>query len=293
MPWRRPLSAERLALGTVQFGLDYGVANSRGRVEADEVAAILDLARTAGIDTLDTAVGYGGSERTLGEAGVAGFNILTKLPELPEATTDVIGWVLTEATASIERLGRQRLHGLLLHRPLDLVGPRGQELRAGLVAARETGLTDRIGVSVYSPEDLDRVWNDDLDLVQAPSNALDRRLASSGWLDRLADAGAEVHTRSAFLQGLLLMDERPAYFDRWADVLGSWDRWVESNECSPVEAALGAALADDRIDRVVIGVDGRDQLGEILDALGAPLPVPPDTLGSEDLDLIDPSRWSL
>ncbi len=77
-------ATERLALGTVQFGLEYGVANQDGRVSLDETARILGVAHDAGIDTLDTAIGYGDSEARLGEIGVTGWRIVSKLPDLPD-----------------------------------------------------------------------------------------------------------------------------------------------------------------------------------------------------------------
>ena len=73
----------KLALGTVQFGVPYGVANSTGQVPESEGSSILSYARTLGIDTLDTAIAYGESERRLGSIGVAGWNVITKLPEIP------------------------------------------------------------------------------------------------------------------------------------------------------------------------------------------------------------------
>jgi aryl-alcohol dehydrogenase-like predicted oxidoreductase len=280
------LAVERLALGTVQFGQDYGVANRTGRVAKQDVAAILERARQAGIDMLDTGAEYGVAESVLGEVGVAEWRVVTKLPAGDPDPADPVGWVMGHTAESLKRLGIERLHGLLVHRPhhLDRVG-------AGLIAAREAGLTDRIGASVYSPGDLDEWWTTDLDLVQAPCNALDRRLSATGWLDRLAGSGVEVHSRSAFLQGLLLMDDRPEPFQPWSEVLGRWDEWATESGAGRLGAALGAVLADERIDRVVVGVDSLDHLEEILGAVEHPLPSPPEHLAAEDLDLIDPSRW--
>ena len=286
-------ATERLALGTVQFGLDYGVANSDGRVTLDETTRILEVAHDAGIDTLDTAIGYGDSEGRLGEIGVGGWRIVSKLPELPDEVDDVAGWVRSSVAGSLERLGVDRLHGLLLHRPAELLGAHGPALGAALLDVRQRGLADKIGVSVYGPDELDSVWDDRFDLVQAPFNVFDRRLATSGWLGRLGEKGVEIHTRSAFLQGLLLMEDWPTYFDQFAALHEAWTAYCAAADATLLEASLGYALAPSGIDRVVVGVDTAEQLEEILAVGDLQMAPPPDTLASDDLDLINPSRWDL
>lgn len=286
-------ATERLALGTVQFGLDYGVANDGGRVSVDETTRILEVAHDAGIDTLDTAIGYGDSEARLGEIGVAGWRIVSKLPELPDEVDDVTGWAEACVTGSLERLGVDRLHGLLLHRPAELSGEHGIALGAALLEVRQQGLAEKIGVSVYGPDELDAVWDDRFDLVQAPFNVFDRRLVTSGWLGRLVEQGVEIHTRSAFLQGLLLMKDWPTYFDRFAGWHDAWTAYCAAEDATLLEASLGFVLAPSGIDRVVVGVDTAEQLGEILAVDDLQMAPPPDTLASDDLDLIKPSRWDL
>ena len=285
--------AERLALGTVQFGQEYGIANRSGRVSLDEVARILEIARTAGIDTLDTAATYGDSEVRLGEIGVTDWNLVSKLPEMPADITDVTGWSEASTALSLQRLGVESFDGLLLHRPRQLNGDRGDELLAALIGLRDSGVTRRVGISAYGPDDLDAVWDDRFDLVQTPFNVLDRSLLNSGWLDRLVAGGVEVHTRSAFLQGLLVMEERPPQFDRWGRLFDEWDHWLQAHSTTPVAACIGFSLAQPGIDRVVVGVDSAQQLQDVLAVVDDPIPTPPDTLLSNDPDLIDPSRWKL
>ena len=79
----------RIALGTVQFGLHYGITNQRGKVSADDAKAMLLLASNQGTDTLDTAISYGDSEKRLGEIGTNGFKIITKLTPIPIDCADV------------------------------------------------------------------------------------------------------------------------------------------------------------------------------------------------------------
>ena len=162
-----------------------------------------------------------------------------------------------------------------------------------LLAVRDEGLTDRIGLSVYEPAELDEVWVPELDLIQAPFNVFDRRIVTSGWLARLNDAGVEVHARSVFLQGLLLMEKPPSYFDPWSGALSEWSRWCETESLSPLQASLGFVMAQLGIERVIVGVDTPEHLEEILAIGDIRMASPPDTLMSDDLDLINPSRWNL
>lgn len=288
------IPASRIALGTAQLGLPYGVANRTGQVGEADARAMLTRARAAGVDTLDTAISYGTSEAVLGAIGVDAFRVVTKLPGLPEGTTDVGGWVRQAVAGSLRRLGVGAVHAVLLHRPADLLGARGAELHRALLALRADGLASHLGISIYAPAELDALWpREGLDLVQAPFNVLDRRLAASGWLDRLAGDGVEVHTRSAFLQGLLLMPpaQLPVGLARFRPTLDAWAAWIADAGVPALAACLAFVLSHGAVARAVVGADGPGQLGEILRAAATPAPPVPPQLSSEDPDLIDPSRW--
>lgn len=284
----------KLALGTVQFGLAYGVANRTGQVEEGEVVAILARAREAGVDTLDTAISYGESEAALGRAGVDSLRVVTKLPALPEGWRDVRGWVRSQVEGSLARLKVDRLHGLLLHRPSQLLGPSGEALAQALRDVKDHGLVSRLGISIYDPQELEPVASRlSMDLVQSPFSLLDRRLEESGWLDRLRAGGTEIHVRSVFLQGLLLMhrEQRPPFFHQWEGLWRTWEGWLQSIRLSPVQACLRFALAHPKVDRVVVGVDSLAHLKELLTVGNSPLPSLPAWPTPPDPALLNPSQW--
>lgn len=284
----------KLALGTVQFGLNYGVANTSGRVSAEMAGEILRRAKMSGLDTLDTAIAYGDSESLLGGLDVQSWKVVSKLPAVPEGCINVAQWVKAQTQASLERLGLKSLHGLLLHRPEQLLEGTGSDLYAALQSLKAEGLVDKVGVSVYGPAELADLWpRYRFDLIQAPLNILDRSLMDSGWAARLKDAGVEVYTRSAFLQGLLLMpaDKRPARFQRWADIWLEWDRWLSATRLTPVQACLRYVTALDAIDRVVVGVDTAAQLNEIIAAADGVLDNLPSFRPLQDERLINPAIW--
>jgi len=287
--------SNRLILGTAQFGLPYGVANRLGLIDRTEAAKILNLAWSEGIDTLDTAAAYGESERRLGEIGVRQWRIVSKLPAVPESAADVGAWVQTSIAASLRLLGTASLYGLLLHRPQQLLQPVGKALYRALLEAKDRGEVTKIGVSIYAPEDLDALGSQfKLDLVQGPLNIFDRRLSATGWLAKLHSAGVEVHIRSIFLQGLLLMDPvtRPARFNAWQPLWDQWHRWLEEQSMTPLQACMGFGLSQSDVDGIVVGVDSLLHLKGILESTKrVPLP-PPEHLQTDDLELINPSRWS-
>ena len=284
----------RLVLGTVQFGIPYGIANQSGQVGGAMVSAIVGRARAAGVDTLDTAIGYGDSEARLGEAGVAGWKVVTKLPPVPSECGDVPGWCETMVGASLHRLQVPRLYGLLMHRAADLAGPMQEAVISGLRRLKQMGRVAKTGVSVYSPEELQAVLGSGvIDLVQVPLNVLDRRFLEAGCLTALRRRGIEVHVRSVFLQGLLLTpkEARPARFARWSRQLGAWDSWLAEQPFSALEACLAFAFSQPDVDGVVVGVDSLAHFDQLLGAArgGA---VAPAYLSSTDPDLINPARWA-
>lgn len=283
----------KIAIGTVQFGLDYGVANHSGQVSIDEVKSIINLATQNDITTLDTAIAYGSSESILGQAGVNDFQVITKLPEV---SIDAIGnlkiWCLLEVTESLKRLGVKQLDGVLLHRPLQLLKDYGDDLYQSLEALKQSGLVKKIGVSVYEPSDLEKLNGKyRFDLVQLPFNVLDNRWYY--WLNELEHKGVEIHVRSIFLQGLLLMptDQRPNKFGRWFSLLKSWDNWLELNKITPVETCLRYALSFPQISKVIVGVDSKDQLVEILNASVGVLPKVTQEIQTSDVNLLSPANW--
>ena len=288
------LNTSRLALGTAQFGLNYGIANQTGQVPVSDAVTILDGARVAGLDTLDTAIAYGDSEHRLGQIGVKQWQIVSKLPQLPDRLPDVGAWVRASVMGSIERLNLSCLGALLLHHPADILGTQGEALYAAMVELKSLGLVKKIGISIYQPDELDALLEHmAFDVVQAPFNILDRRLIDSGWLGKLRDLKVELHVRSVFMQGLLLMPAtlRPAKFQRWQPLWAEWDRWLSAHQLTPLEACLRYALSFNEIQRVIVGVDTPRQLKEIVAAASGELPSVPFGLRSNDAALLNPSNW--
>lgn len=259
--------AQRIGLGTAQFGLDYGITNRRGRVPEPEAGAILELAADAGIDLVDTAFLYGESEAVLGRslAPDAPFRIVTKSDKLgPDGSGEALRAAFGQ---SLRRLGRAQVHGLLFHDAADLLGPAGETLWRCAEALQREGKVEKIGVSVYEGAELDAALDRyPLDLVQLPWNPVDSRLEVGGQLRRLQERGVEVHARSLFLQGLLLekVERIPARYGPVAAAVAELDAAAREAGLTRLEAILAAAFARTEIDHFICGVTNRRELHVIL-----------------------------
>ena len=132
-------------------------------------------------------------------------------------------------------------------------------------------------------------------LIQLPVNVLDQRLVRTGHLARLHAAGTEVHARSVFLQGLLLMDPTRLdgrHFDPVRQTLRDFHEAAHAAGRSPLEAAVSFVLSLPEVDTAVVGVVTVTQLAEILSAPTSPLP--PDwyaRFASDDEQILNPSLW--
>jgi aryl-alcohol dehydrogenase-like predicted oxidoreductase len=285
----------KLALGTVQFGLNYGVSNAVGVVSQVEASDILADARSHGIDTLDTAAAYGESESVLGASNIEGWQVVSKLPPEIQGDLSVADWAVASVNGSLARLRQSKLYGILLHRPSQLLGVGGDGLYRALQQLKLEGVVSKIGVSIYDPEELNTLCQYfDFDLVQAPFSVFDRRLVRSGWMTRLAASGVELHVRSIFLQGLLLMkgEERPLKFNRWAKLWCDWHAWLAESDISATEACIRYALSQQEIGKVVVGVQSRGQLAEIVNAASRGALEIPLHLSTDAEALLNPACWS-
>ncbi|MGP1664730.1 MAG: aldo/keto reductase, partial [Rhodanobacter sp.] len=213
----------------------------------------------------------------------------------PKGVRAIAAWVGDQMQASLRRLKVDSIYGLLLHRSENLLGAAGRSMVQALERLKAEGVVQKIGVSIYAPQELDAATQAcAIDLVQAPLNLVDRRLVTSGWLQRLHDQGVEVHARSAFLQGLLLLprDAVPAKFSPWSDLFDNWHVWLKEKHVTAAEACLAFVAPQPLIDRVVVGVDSCAQLRELLRAASKEPPQHLPDLRCNDERLINPSNWN-
>lgn len=295
-------SKMRLGLGTAQFGMDYGMANRRGLVPQAEVVEILQEASRTGVGLLDTAPAYGLSEEALGRAlpAGAGLAVVTKTPEFRCAaiTAEHARQLHQSFTTSLQRLGRPSIYGLLIHHADDLLGPGGELLMTAMTSLKARGLVQKVGVSVYTGEQIDRTLAAfPIDLIQVPINVFDQRLIEGGHLRRLKAAGVEIHARSAFLQGLLVSDpdSLPAHLQPARERLRAFRAEAARLGSTPAAAALRFLAGVKELSAVICGVDQKGHLSQDAAALAKPLTAEESNrfavLSLRDPQIVDPSRW--
>ena len=147
------------SLGTAQFGLNYGITNHLGQVNAIELQKILSYAKQNNIHSIDTAIEYGDSEISLGKANISDWKVVTKLPKIPKNTRNIPKWINQQISNSLLRLNIPKLHGLLLHSPIDLLSQNGKEIWETIQIKKDKGLVKKIGFSIYNPNELELLFD--------------------------------------------------------------------------------------------------------------------------------------
>lgn len=286
----------RLALGTVQFGMNYGVTNDAGHVSEAAVRNILDAACNSGVKILDTAALYGNSETVLGLCGAGRFSVVSKTPRFDTINTQSIDILQQSAKDSLQKLRITKLYGLLAHHAPNLLGTRGELLWNAMRELRSEGLSEKIGASVYSGSEIDQLLEryEDIDLVQLPLNVLDQRLIAGGQIAQLVARGVEIHVRSIFLQGLLLqpVDKVPLHLSELNPWLSRWHAAVSSADITAMAAAFGFIKAAVGTGTVLVGVTSMREFSEVQEAFDCAIAFDATDLACNEVALIDPSHWS-
>lgn len=255
------INTNKIALGTVQFGLDYGINNKKGQIPEKEVFEILHEAIKSGINILDTAYAYGNSEQVIGsflKNYGSTFRIVSKLPECnPED-------VITIFESSLERLGVNRLYGYMCHSFQHYM--ENPEIWDILSELRSEGKIEKIGLSLYYPSELEHIIRTNLkfDIVQVPYNIFDRRFEQ--YFPTLKQMGAEIFVRSAFLQGLVFKkpSELDSYFSKIRSKIVTLHSLATQLDIPIAALCLNFVVLNEFVDKVVVGVDSTENLKEIV-----------------------------
>jgi aryl-alcohol dehydrogenase-like predicted oxidoreductase len=290
----------KIALGTAQFGLNYGVSNKQGKTSKKQVLSILKYAHENNINFLDTAANYGNSEEVVGEVNlVKNWNIITKTISFQDdqITNRDTNKLKKYFNNSLKKLKKESIYGLLIHSCDDLFKPGGDKLFKEIENIRSSGCVEKIGVSVYNNNQIDRLLSEyDFDLVQLPISILDHRLIESGALEKIKDTGAEIHARSVFLQGILLMplDVVPSYFLPIRKKLESLKNISQELNMSALELAFGFVNSISEIDKIIVGLNTVEQLFEIINAAQIQVKYSDfSELAVDNEDIVNPSLWRL
>lgn len=259
-------------MGTVQFGMDYGIMNKKKPLKEDSIKC-LDYATQNGIYAIDTAAAYGDAECIVGEfihkrtIPRDKLFICSKMP--PNSLDgcdpkDYQAAVLNNITRSLKRLRLDHLDAYLFHSSRYAFSPTMLE---ALYEAQRRGYAGKVGVSIYEVEEA-RACADSpyARFIQAPYSILDHRMKKSGLLDRISHSDCQLHTRSAFLQGLVLMEEEmvPGYLTRARPLIRKITDICATAKISRVDLALAYVRREKSISHLVFGVHTMEQLQEVI-----------------------------
>lgn len=280
----------KIGLGTVQWGLDYGIANTHG-IPSDEVlTSIIDLANKAGINMFDTATQYGEAEKRVGQFSNLEHIIVTKIGNF--STNKCLNQQLDN---SFNHLQRQNIYGCLFHNVDELIN--NTDLWRELLVYKEEGRINKIGYSLYEPQELIDLLEAGLhpDIVQFPYSILDRKFEP--YFDLLKKKGVEIHVRSVFLQGLYF--KNPEQLSNklliLKPVLSELQNISKQNNLDISELCLDFIRQNCKIDYAVIGVESEDQLREVSQVKNCNLnwDIILETLDSYNIkkELLNPSNW--
>ena len=281
----------KLALGTVQFGLPYGINNTSGIPSSLEIKNIFKYAFSQDLNMLDTASAYGSVEQKIGELKQNNFKIVSKFSKVGNVKE-----LESQLNKTLTDLNINNLYGYLAHSSLDLI--KNPMLWEYLISQKDKSIISKIGVSIYNTSEIDQMEELNIfpDIIQVPFSLLDRKFESI--FPRMKEKSIEVHVRSVFLQGLYFkpLHDFPTKLFPIRNQLNEILNLSKKFDLTIRELALKFVLDNKFIDKVVIGVDSIDQLKENIQILkSAPLPI--DLINKikdinvTDTNLLNPTNW--
>lgn len=288
---------EKIILGTVQLGLDYGVNNQHGKPSKDQSFEILKVAYDNGIHVLDTAEAYGNSQEVIGEFHKAfpnkNFKVITKLSANHNLTREDF---IPNIIENCKILGVKKLHGFMFHNYDSFV--KNISFYDEILKAKEIGLIDYAGISLYSNEEIEIIVSEyyKFDFIQIPFNLLDNDSKRKEVILKAKSKNIDIHTRSVFLQGLFFssISNLSKKMTPLIPHLKNINEIRKSSGLSIEEIALHYVLQKEYIDHVLVGVENVSQLKSNISTFKKKIDIPHKDLNKIDIlevDLLNPSNW--
>ncbi|MDY8138672.1 aldo/keto reductase [Aquimarina sp. 2201CG5-10] len=288
----------KLVLGTVQLGLNYGINNLQGRPSLDSSFNILRTAYNNGITIIDTAEAYGISQEVIGKFQQKNpsiqFEIITKL-----AANCIVpkGELLDHISNNCKILSANRLHGYMFHNYDNF--KKNINLYDEILSARKDGIIEKAGISLYTNNEIEDIISnyDGFDFIQIPFNLLDNQYKRKTLLEKAKNKGIEIHTRSVFLQGLFFKktEDLSDYLKPLTPYLKLLNNIKEKSSVSIEALALQYALQKEYVDHVLIGVESEEQLINNIKICKEKLSIPNDEIdliNVKEEEMLNPSNWT-
>ncbi len=268
----------KIGLGTVQFGIPYGISNKHGQTTEVEVNLILNYAKEVGIDVLDTASAYGTSEKVLGKNDLFDFKIVSKF-----LLQNSISKQLKE---SLQNLNVHSLYGYMAHRPMEVAD--NPAVWNQLIQLKEQGRIKKIGFSFNEVHEIENILSLGIipDIIQVPFNYFDNRFEP--YIIDLKEQGCEIHIRSVFLQGLFFTETTTlsSYFDEVKPIIVQLQNYGDKLP----GVLLKYCIEKPFIDKVIFGINTLEQLQKNIKNILCSESLSLNTIKINN-NIIIPSKW--
>ncbi|MBR2143779.1 aldo/keto reductase [Anaerovibrio sp.] len=293
-----------LCLGTVQFGMDYGIKGQK-QPSVEQAVDMLDYATQNGINTIDTANAYGSAEDVVGaflEKKTIARDKLFIVSKFRPNLLDDVGQdkyyeiMRNNLENTLSRLHTAYLDSYLLHSARYIFD---DEIIDTLNRLKADGLAERVGVSVYEPEEAKKcIERPNVDFMQLPYSIFDQRMEKAGVFEYAKNNNIQIHSRSAFIQGLILMeeDEIPPFLSKAKPIVRKISLLCNRHGISRIALAMNYVKQQSRISHLVFGVDNIEQLRENIKLFEEDISVAVvDDIAKEfrniEADIVMPSLW--
>ena len=285
----------KIIIGSANFDQIYGI--KKNFIKRNEIKKLLDLASKNKIKIIDTSPLYKNSEKIIGLLNNNRFKIISKIPKPPKniKRKNIKKWLKQSVMISLKNLKLKKFECLLLHNANCLLSKNGDEIYKCIRNMKIDGLTNKVGVSIYDFHVLDKILKKfKFNIIQVPFNILDQRLVEKGWLKKLKKRNIEIHARSIFLQGVLLLkhNQLPKKLIKLKKTLMVWENWLKNNKFNSLQLCLSFVHNHQQLDGIVVGCNNTNQLKKILKVKKLKNNFTLPNLNIKDKKLIDPREWS-
>jgi aryl-alcohol dehydrogenase-like predicted oxidoreductase len=292
----------KLGIGTAQLGMRYGITNKSSKLKFIDFKKIILLSVNNKIYTIDTANNYGDSEIKIGKAILKTkykdkFKIVSKIGNIRKVKiSNIYKHILDSVSLSISVMGVKNLEGILIHDIKDLESNKADEIFYSLIRIKNMGLIKKIGFSAYKIFDVIKyIKKYKFDFIQFPLNIFDQRILAKNIQKKLKKHKVELHIRSIFLQGLLLLPKNklPMKFKN-KTILKNWHKFLNGNNLDPLTACINFIKQNNIYTKVIIGFNSYNQFNEVLKkfTIKKRINLNFEKLATKNSSIINPSKWN-
>ena len=258
----------KIALGTAQIGTKYGIKNNYKKIKEKESSLIINKLKKYNINYIDTARYYGNAEEIIGNNNTAKTKIITKIPKL-DLRKNINKQINYHLCTSLTKLKKDKIYAVLLHDENQIKSKKGNIILEELKKLKLKRLVSKVGISLYDPKTIYELKKKKFvpDIIQIPYSIMDRRFDKNNLIKKLKKQNIEIHVRSIFLQGLLLINliNLDYYFRNFKKDLIKIHDIAKYYRISVKELCIFFILQNKNIDLLIIGVDNLNQLKELKD----------------------------